>query len=60
MAKIRNVSDDTLELRYAGRILGVAEPDGVIEIDDEDAKHLGFPESLWNVVTPPATSKKGK
>lgn len=60
MAKIRNVSTDTLELRYAGRVLGVAEPDGVIEIPDEDAKSLEFPETLWNVVTPPASSQKGK
>ena len=58
MAKIRNVSTDTLELRYAGRVLGVAEPDGLLEIPDEDAKALEFPESLWTVVTPPA--KKGK
>ena len=58
MAKIRNVSTETLELRYGGRVLGVAEPDAVLEIADEDAKNLDFPESLWTVVTPPA--KKGK
>ena len=58
--KVRNVSDDTLELRYAGRVLGVAEPDGLLEIADEDAKHLEFAESLWNVVDKPASSKKGK
>ena len=58
MAKIRNVSTDTLELRYGGQVLGVAEPDGLIEVDDQIARNLEFPESLWNVVTPPA--KKGK
>lgn len=59
MAKIRNVSNETLELRYGGRVLGVAEPDGLLEIDDADAKALEFPESLWDVVSAP-TSKKGK
>ena len=58
--KVRNVSDDTLELRYAGRVLGVAEPDALIEIPDEDAKHREFAESLWNVVSAPSTAKKGK
>lgn len=57
MAKIRNVSDDTLELRYAGQTLGVAEPDGVIELDDKLAKSLEFPESLWSVVST-STRKK--
>lgn len=58
MAKIRNVSTDTLELRYGGQVLGVAEPDGLIEVDDQIARTLEFPETLWNVVTAPA--KKGK
>lgn len=59
MAKIRNVSNETLELRYAGRVLGVAEPDGLLEIDDADAKALEFSEALWDVVGA-SHSKKGK
>jgi hypothetical protein len=60
VAKIRNVSTDTLEVRYAGSVLGVAEPDGLLDIPDEVAKTLEFPESLWSVVTPASLKKKGE
>ena len=60
MAQIRNVSTDTLELRYGGEVLGVAEPDGLIEIDDKVAKDLEFPESLWDVAKAPKSTKKGE
>lgn len=53
MAKIRNVSDDTLELRYAGRVLGTAEPDAILEVPDDVAKNVEFAESLWSVVATP-------
>lgn len=60
MAKYRNVSDDTLEVRYGGQHFGPAEPDAEIEIPDDIAKRLEFPESLWKVVSQPATTKRGK
>lgn len=54
MAKIRNITDDTYEIRYAGRSLGIAPPDGVLDIPDDIAKDLEFPESIWSVVAAPA------
>lgn len=54
MAKIRNITGDTYELKYAGVSLGVAGPDGVLDIPDDIAKKLEFPESIWSVVTPAA------
>lgn len=54
MAKIRNITSEIYELRYAGVSLGTAQPDGILEIPDDVAKDLQFPETIWSVVTPPA------
>lgn len=52
MAKIRNVSDGTLELRLDGFTV-VAEVDEVVEVPDALYKTCVFPEALWADVAPP-------
>ena len=53
MAKIRNITTETYELRYAGLSLGWAAPDAVLEIPDDVFKQLVFPETIWSVVAKP-------
>ena len=52
MAKIRNVSDGTLELRLDGFTV-VAEVDEVVDVPDALYKSHVFPEALWADVSPP-------
>lgn len=58
MAKLRNVSDDTLLLGPVG--VEVA-PDEVVEVPDDVFNQHSWAESLWAVVSSPkkSTSKSG-
>lgn len=51
MAKVRNVSNDILELRLSGGDWRAnAAPDEVVEVPDDLFKAHAWPEDLWTVV----------
>ena len=55
MAKLRNISDDTLFVPCLGGV--IVEPDCVVDVPEDLARDLDWPETVWAVVTPP--KKKG-
>ena len=56
MAKIRNVSDGTLDLRVDG-FTATVEQDEVTEVPDVIFAAYVWPESLWAVVVPAKSPK---
>lgn len=60
MAKVRNISDDVLVVPLLGNV--TAEPDEVIDVPDKMLEDYDWPETVWSVVTAPAskTLTKGK
>ena len=50
MAKLRNVSADTLSVPLLGRSV---EPDEVVEVEDRLLKDYDWPETLWSEVAAP-------
>lgn len=53
--KLRFKGDQPVELACSGRSYGVVEPDGLVEVSDEDYEAHGWAEELWAVV---GTAKK--
>jgi hypothetical protein len=64
MAKYRNVSPAAVEVycnaHPRGGPMGIVEPDGILEVDDEVARAHSWPESIWSEVNAPKkeTAKK--
>lgn len=50
MASVRNISDDTLEVRCSGVSLGEVAPDAVLNVDDDLFAGHAWPETVWAVV----------
>lgn len=61
MAKLRNVSADTLELRLnGGDWSATAEPDQVVEVPDDLYEQHAWPEDVWAVVSTRKTKNEEK
>lgn len=50
MAKLRNISDDTLDVRAFGQTV---EPDGVIEVNDALWAQHEWPDTVWAEIEVP-------
>lgn len=58
MAKLRNISNDVLVVPALGGV--TVEPDQVVDVPDDLAEEMDWPETTWAVVAPAKKTIKDK